>query len=81
MNNEDPGKSSSLWDREPFATFRAEPKRFIIGLPVVFFAGTVAGVLLLRHSLQLALIAQLALHTFGFVWLYVPALLRNKDRL
>lgn len=67
----------SLLDREPFATFRAEPVRFAVGLPVVFVAGAVAGALLFDRSVQLALAAQLALQTVGFVWLYLPALRRR----
>ena len=67
----------SLRDQEPFATFRAEPKRFAIGLPVVFIGGAVVGVMLVPASLSLALAAQLALQTIGFLALYVPALRRR----
>lgn len=67
----------SLRDQEPFATFRAEPRRFAIGLPIVFIGGGVVGVLIAPASLSLALAAQLALQTLGFLGLYIPALRRR----
>lgn len=67
----------ALRDQEPFATFRAEPRRFAIGLPVVFVGGAVAGVLLVPTDLSLALAAQLGIQTIGFLALYVPALRRR----
>ena len=67
----------SLRDQEPFATFRAEPRRFWIGLPIVFIGGGVAGVLIAPSSLSLAMAVQLGLQTAGFLWLYVPALRRR----
>ena len=72
----------ALRDQEPFATFRAEPRRFAVGLPAVFVGGAVAGALLVPASLSLALAVQLAIQTAGFVWLYVPALRRRgaEDR-
>jgi len=73
------GRRKSLWDQEPFATFRAEPKRFAIGLPIVFFGGALAGALLLRQSLQVALGVQFGLQTLGFLWLYLPALRCRKN--
>ena len=66
-------------DHEPFATFRAEPTRFAIGLPVVFVGGAVAGVLLLPTNFSLAMAAQLVLQTAGFLALYVPALRRRRE--
>ncbi len=71
-------ESNRLRNQEPFATFRAEPKRFAIGLPVVFVVGALAGAFLMRQSIQLALAAQLGLQTLGFLWLYLPALRRTK---
>ena len=72
----------ALRDQEPFATFRAEPRRFAVGLPAVFVGGAVAGALLVPTSLSLALAVQLAIQTAGFAWLYVPALRRRagEDR-
>lgn len=67
----------ALRDQEPFATFRAEPRRFAIGLPAVFVGGAVVGALLVPASLSAALAAQLAIQTAGFAWLYVPALRRR----
>jgi hypothetical protein len=69
----------ALRDQEPFATFRAEPRRFAWGLPAVFVGGAVVGALLVPTSLSLALAAQLAIQTAGFAWLYVPALRRRMQ--
>ena len=77
-SDEEPGESMTLWDHEPFATFRAHPRRFAIGLPVVFIGGAVVGALFIRRSMSLALAVQLALQTIGFLWLYVP-MLRDRD--
>jgi len=78
VEEEDARASRSLWDQEPFATFRSEPKRFAVGLPVVFLGGALVGALLMRRSIQLALGAQLGLQTLGFLWLYVPAFRRRN---
>jgi hypothetical protein len=67
----------ALRDQEPFATFRAEPRRFAIGLPLVFVGGAIAGALLVPTSLSLALAVQLGIQTAGALWLYVPALRRR----
>ena len=80
MDEHGNGEPKSFWDTEPFATFRAEPKRFAIGIPVVFFGGALAGAMLMRQSIQLALGVQLGLQTLGFLWLYVPAFQRTKNR-
>ena len=80
MAGRDPGEGGSLWEKEPFATFRAEPKRFAIRLPIVFIGGALAGALVMRQSIQLALGVQLGLQTLGFLWLYVPALQRRRKR-
>ena len=71
------GEPMSLWDTEPFATFRAEPRRFWIGLPVVFIGGAVVGAMVGRSDLMVALVVQLVLQTGGFLWLYIPALRRR----
>jgi hypothetical protein len=78
VEDEEPRTSRSLWDQEPFATFRSEPKRFAVGIPVVFLVGALVGALLMRRSIQLALGAQLGLQTLGFLWLYVPAFRRRN---
>jgi hypothetical protein len=67
----------ALRDQEPFATLRAEPRRFAVGLPIVFLVGAGVGVALLDTSLSLALAAQLVIQTVGTLWLYVPALRRR----
>lgn len=68
-----------MWDQEPFATFRAEPRRFAVGLPVVFIGGALVGAFLVRTSMELALAVQITLQTVGFLWLYLPALRRRRD--
>ena len=78
MARKTPDKPKGLWNQEPFTTFRAEPKRFAIGLPIVFFGGALAGAFLMQRSIQLALAAQLGLQSVGFLWLYLPALRRTK---
>jgi len=77
-SDEDPGDSMSIWDQEPFATIRARPRRFAIGLPVVFIGGALLGALFIRRSMSLALAVQLGIQTLGCFWLYVPAL-RDRD--
>ena len=67
----------ALRDEEPFATFRAEPRRFLVGLPAVFLGGALVGVLLVPTSLSLALAVQIVIQTVGFLWLYIPALRRR----
>lgn len=69
----------ALWDEEPFATFRAEPRRFAVGLPAVFVGGALVGALLVRTSMTVALAVQIVLQTVGFLWLYVPALRRRRE--
>jgi hypothetical protein len=63
---------------EPFDTFRAEPRRFAVGLPLVFGGSFLAAALLLRVSFSLALAVLLAIQTGGFLALYVPALHRRS---
>ena len=55
------GVASRFGIRSLFATFRAEPKRFAIGLSIVFFGGALAGAMLMRQSIQLALGVQFGL--------------------
>ena len=66
------GAAPTLWDREPFSTFRAHPRRFGIGLPAVFLGALAAGLLLAPVHLSLAAAALLAIQTGGFVALYWP---------
>jgi hypothetical protein len=69
----------ALRDQEPFATLLAEPRRFAVGLPIVFAVGAGVGIAFLERSLSLALAAQLAIQTVGTLWLYIPALRRRQD--
>lgn len=62
---------------EPFDTFRAEPRRFAVGLPVVFGVSLAVGAALIEVSFPLALAVLLGLQTGGFTALYVPALCRR----
>ena len=61
-------------EREPFATFRAFPVRFGVGLPIIFFGALAVGLLLIPVHISLAAGALLVLQTGGFLLLYVPAL-------
>jgi hypothetical protein len=67
----------TLWDEEPLATMRAFPRRFAVGVPVVFGVAIGAGLLLAERSLSLALAALLLLQTAGLLGLYLPALRRS----
>jgi hypothetical protein len=65
---------------EPFATFRAFPVRFGVGLPLVFFGALAVALLLVPVHISLAAAALLVLQTGGFLLLYVPALrARSRD--
>jgi hypothetical protein len=66
-----------LRDEEPFLTMRSEPRRFGVGVPVVFMGAIGVGMLLARWNLALGLAAMLVTQTGGFLWLYVPALRRR----
>ena len=71
-----------LRDEEPFRTMRAYPRRFVLGVPLVFAVAIGAGVLLAERSLSLGLAALLVIQTAGLLGLYVPALRRTlrEDR-
>lgn len=62
----------SLRDEEPFATIRAHPRRFALGIPVVFVLSIGAGIPFAERSLSLAIAIQLGLQTAGLLWLYLP---------
>jgi hypothetical protein len=64
---------------EPFATFRAFPVRFGVGLPLVFFGALAVALLLVPVHISLAAAALLVIQTVGFLLLYVPAL-RARSR-
>jgi hypothetical protein len=64
---------------EPFDTFRAEPRRFAVGLPLVFGGSLVAALLVVSRSLTLALAVLLLIQTGGVAALYVPALRRRLE--
>ncbi len=59
-------------DQEPMATIRAHPRRFAIGLPLVFVVPILLGLAVAGRSLSLAIAIQLGLQTAGLLWLYVP---------
>ena len=61
---------------------RAYPRRFALGVPLVFAVAIGAGVLLAERSLSLGLAALLVIQTAGLLGLYVPALRRTlrEDR-
>lgn len=56
---------------------RNEPRRFAVGVPVVFFGAIGVGMLLAGWNLGAALAVMLVTQTGGFLWLYVPALRRR----
>ncbi len=66
--------SRPLRDEEPFRTMRHYPRRFGVGVPVVFALAIGAGVLLAERNLSLALATLLLIQTVGLLGLYVPAL-------
>jgi hypothetical protein len=66
-----------LRDEEPFATIRAYPRRFAVGVPVVFVLSLGAGLAAAERSLSGAVALLLLLQTGGLLWLYVPALRRR----
>lgn len=57
---------------------RHYPRRFGVGVPVVFALAIGAGVLLAERNLSLALAALLLIQTVGLLGLYIPAL---RERL
>lgn len=57
---------------------RHYPRRFGIGVPVVFVLAIGAGTLLAERNLSLALAVLLLIQTVGLLGLYVPAL---RERL
>lgn len=65
--------------REPWATMRAEPRRFWIGVPIVFMVALGAGAAFLEAGVEAALGALLVTQCVGFVALYVPALRKRTD--
>ncbi|TVP42886.1 MAG: hypothetical protein EA350_14685 [Gemmatimonadales bacterium] len=69
-----------LADEEPFATMRTRPRRFWIGVPVVFLVAIAVGTILAARNLSLGLAALLVIQTAGLAWLYVPVL-RERMRV
>jgi len=69
-----------LADEEPFATMRTRPRRFWIGVPVVFVLAIGVGTVLAARNLSLGLAAMLVIQTGGLAWLYVPVL-RERMRV
>ena len=71
----------SLWSREPWATVRAEPRRFWVGVPIVFLAASGAAFAFREAGLEVALGVLLVAQALGFIGLYVPALRKRTDPL
>jgi hypothetical protein len=69
-----------LVDEEPFATMRTRPRRFWVGVPVVFVVAIGVGTILAARNLSLGLAALLVIQTAGLAWLYVPVL-RERMRV
>jgi Flp pilus assembly protein TadB len=69
-----------LADEEPFATMRIRPRRFWIGVPLVFVVAIGVGTILAARNLSLGLAALLVIQTAGLAWLYVPVL-RERMRV
>jgi hypothetical protein len=72
-----PKGSVSLKETEPFRTIRAEPRRFWIGLPLVFGGSIALGTGLASIHLSLGIAALLVVQTVGLLGLYLPALRRQ----
>jgi uncharacterized membrane protein len=73
----DPNPERRLRDEEPFLTMRSAPRRFGVGVPVVFLGAIGVGMLLAGWNLAAGLAAMLVTQTGGFLWLYLPALRRR----
>jgi hypothetical protein len=69
--------SVSLMEAEPFLTIRGEPRRFAVGLPLVFGGSIAIGVGLASIHLSLGMAALLVIQTAGLLALYIPALRRR----
>jgi hypothetical protein len=69
--------SVSLMEAEPFVTIRGEPRRFAVGLPLVFGGSIAIGVGLASIHLSLGMAALLVIQTAGLLALYIPALRRR----
>jgi hypothetical protein len=72
-----PPQQRPLRDEEPFRTLRAEPRRFAVGIPLVFAVAIGAGTLLAERSLGLGVAVLLVVQTGGLLALYLPALRRR----
>jgi len=71
------GRWAHLREEEPFATLRAHPRRFGLGIPAVFVVSIGAGLPFVFRNLSLAIAIQLGLQTGGLLWLYLPVALRR----
>jgi hypothetical protein len=75
----DPTPRRPFRDEEPFATMVAFPRRFGVGIPVVFMVAILGGSLVanlwhLSGGIALLLLVQ----TAGLLGLYVPALRKRR---
>ncbi len=69
----------SRWDQEPLATIRAEPRRFLIGVPIVMLVAAAAGAAFMTVGFEVALCVMLITQALGCIALYVPALRKRTD--
>ena len=72
-------KRRPLREEEPFATIRAHPRRFGIGIPVAFVVSIGAALPLVGRSLSLAIAVQLLIQTVALLWLYLPVARRRWE--
>lgn len=72
-------RAGGIWSREPLATVRAEPRRFWIGIPLVFLVALGAGAAFREAGTEAALGALLVTQCLGFIALYVPAFRKRTD--
>jgi hypothetical protein len=68
-----------LREEEPFATMAAFPRRFGVGIPVVFVLSILSGSLVANvWSLSGGVAVLLVLQTMGLLGLYLPALQKRR---
>jgi len=70
-----------LRNQEPFRTIRSHPRRFGVGIPLVFAGSIGAAVFVVKWSFSGAIALQLLLQTAGLLGLYLPALRRTEAEL
>lgn len=74
-----PRARRSLREEEPFATMVAYPRRFGVGVPVVFFVAILSGSFVASAwNLSGGIALLLVIQTAGLLGLYVPAWRRRR---